>query len=406
MKKIIKKIIQVFQNMIMMICSLMWKRDDSIVLVGAWFGKRFADNSRYLFQYLQENKEKLGLSKVIWVTKDNELCTILNKMGYESYLMNSKESIKFHKIAGWHIICNSSDINADINVKYSYGAKKVQLWHGVGMKAVGNASNLYARKGKLFGVCRRIYHILFGNFVAKGGWNNCAVLATSEMHAKLMSRVMDIPRKNLFISGYPRHCKCIKLMPNELEFIESIKKYKHIIIYLPTFRSNYTKYIHPLESDTLKKYLYDNNILWIEKQHPASNFDVTIFNSIDNFRLLDTEFDINVLMDYVDIVVTDYSSVSFDSINKGIKTILYTPDSDIFANEDVGFLYDYTSYFKGIISMNIKELIELINIAFNDSFFNDERNELYKKLRDEFFECKDANCEKIWKDINKYFNIK
>ena len=406
MKKIIKKIIQVFQNMIMMICSLMWKRDDSIVLVGAWFGKRFADNSRYLFQYLQENKEKLGLSKVIWVTKDNELCTILNKMGYESYLMNSKESIKFHKIAGWHIICNSSDINADINVKYSYGAKKVQLWHGVGMKAVGNASNLYARKGKLFSVCRRIYHILFGNFVAKGGWNNCAVLATSEMHAKLMSRVMDIPRKNLFISGYPRHCKCIKLMPNELEFIESIKKYKHIIIYLPTFRSNYTKYIHPLESDTLKKYLYDNNILWIEKQHPASNFDVTIFNSIDNFRLLDTEFDINVLMDYVDIVVTDYSSVSFDSINKGIKTILYTPDSDIFANEDVGFLYDYTSYFKGIISMNIKELIELINIAFNDNFFNDERNELYKKLRNEFFECKDANCEKIWKDINKYFNIK
>ena len=52
MNKNIKKITVIFENFWMFTRSLMWKRDDSIVLIGAWFGNKFADNSRYLFQML------------------------------------------------------------------------------------------------------------------------------------------------------------------------------------------------------------------------------------------------------------------------------------------------------------------------------------------------------------------
>ena len=84
-------------------------RDNSIVLIGAWFGNRFADNSRYLFQYLSENKVALGLTHVIWVTRSSSVCKTIRQMGYECYMMDSEESIAYHKKAGIHIICNSAE---------------------------------------------------------------------------------------------------------------------------------------------------------------------------------------------------------------------------------------------------------------------------------------------------------
>ena len=43
MNKNIKKITVIFENFWMFTRSLMWKRDDSIVLIGAWFGNRSSD---------------------------------------------------------------------------------------------------------------------------------------------------------------------------------------------------------------------------------------------------------------------------------------------------------------------------------------------------------------------------
>ena len=84
MNKNIKKITVIFENFWMFTRSLMWKRDDSIVLIGAWFGNKFADNSRYLFQYLDKNKEELGLTHVVWVTRNKDTYSILKNMNYES----------------------------------------------------------------------------------------------------------------------------------------------------------------------------------------------------------------------------------------------------------------------------------------------------------------------------------
>lgn len=52
-------------------------RNKRIVLVGAWMGTKFADNSRYLYQYLFANKKKLGLKKVIWITRNKDVNELL-----------------------------------------------------------------------------------------------------------------------------------------------------------------------------------------------------------------------------------------------------------------------------------------------------------------------------------------
>ena len=221
----------IVHNFILNVQSLTWKRDDSIILVGSWFGNKFADNSRYLYQYLSSQKEKLGLSHVVWVTRNDKVCDTLNSMGYEAYMMNSDESIYFHKHAGWHIICNSYENNPDIEVQYSCGAKKVQLWHGVGMKAVGGASNLKNSDSTRIKIIKKIYHALFDNLIYKGRWKKCSVLATSKLHALLMSKVLEIPNEQVFISAYPRHCDCLKYTADEMKVIDRLKKSKRKVIY-------------------------------------------------------------------------------------------------------------------------------------------------------------------------------
>ena len=81
------------------------RRDKNVVLIGAWMGLKFADNSRFLFQYLSENVNSLNLKKVIWITRNPEVKKTLDNMGYESFIVGSEESNYWHLKAGIHIVC-------------------------------------------------------------------------------------------------------------------------------------------------------------------------------------------------------------------------------------------------------------------------------------------------------------
>ena len=149
-----RKLKNLSYNLYMIGYNLIHKRKNDVILIGGWMGLKFADNSRYLYQFLYENKDKYNLSKVIWVTRNEELNDKLNSLGYESYLIGTKESNYWHKVAAMHIICDAEtsvlNFSPDIDSKYSFGAKKIQLWHGVGVKSVGLASNDANPKKLLF----------------------------------------------------------------------------------------------------------------------------------------------------------------------------------------------------------------------------------------------------------------
>ena len=78
-----KKLIFLLKNVKDWFNSIFYHRDPSIVLFGAWFGERFADNSRNLYQYLFTNKEQYGLSHVVWVTRSADIMKEMLNMGYE-----------------------------------------------------------------------------------------------------------------------------------------------------------------------------------------------------------------------------------------------------------------------------------------------------------------------------------
>ena len=145
------KIKLILENITLAVQSLFWRRNRDTILFGGWFGERFADTSRFLFQFLSDNKKLYKLSHVVWVTRSHQVCEEIRSLGYEAYIIGTSESDYFHKRASIHFICNMSNVTSgyetDIDTKFSFGAKRVNLWHGVmPMKGVSYASNDYKNK--------------------------------------------------------------------------------------------------------------------------------------------------------------------------------------------------------------------------------------------------------------------
>lgn len=383
------------------------QRDPKVVLFGAWMGTKFADNSRYLYQYLFKNKKKLDLKRVIWVTRSKDVCTMLKEIGYESYLIGSKESNYWHLKAGVHIICNAiADIpnfHADIDTKLSMGAKKIQLWHGVGgIKAVGLASN--EAKKNAPGHNKIVEKVLnsgaYRIMTSTGTWINAYVLATGKQCAKANVAYIGCDPERIFISGYPRNCECLKLLPEEEAFIEELKSYSGSILYLPTFRSDDSAYIHPLKDERIRTFLKENNILWIEKPHTADVKGDAVVDAGANICNLDPSFDINTIYSKVSCVMTDYSSVAFDAVYHKKPLIMYCPDIDKFRHGDVGFMIDFENYFNDELCENLDGTFSMIKDIFRnpDAFLEDRKNS-YWKINEYAFDNKTYSYEEIWRDI-------
>lgn len=393
-----------FVNSCVFIVGLFFKRDKKIILFGAWMGEKFADNSRFLFQYLSNYKEDLGISRVVWVTRNEQVCKLLNEIGYDCVLCGTKSSKYLHLKAGTHIICNASNRlghEADIDIQYSWGAKKIQLWHGVGIKKIGASANShvgYAGKTRLWNKIKR--NRFFNMITSEGGWNEAYFLSTSELNRRINMDFTACNKKSTFISCYPRNCSCIKLLKNEENLIENIKKFNGCFLYLPTFRSDGTDYTHPLESLKIREFLKKNNCLWIEKPHSASK--IVFKDAGDNIICLESSFDVNVLYPYISAIVSDYSSCVFDAIYRKIPTIIYAPDLYEYQNGSNGLLFDLNDYCKPILTMNLKDLFhQMILISKFDFFSQKGMLELYSKIREEHWSNIDSSYEKIWSDIKK-----
>ena len=369
MRTVLGKIKNVFVNIGVLILGLFIRRDKRVWLFGAWMGQTFSDNSRYLYQYMAEHMEEYGIRHLIWVTENEELLAELRQMGYEAYLTNSKEGRKWHYKAGVHVVCNmpaQTDVkHGDISGELSAGAVKLQLWHAVSVKAVGNMrvqvsdKSLKTRLKKI-----GLFRAIFGNsLLSQGMWKKAYALATSEENKRVLTDDVDYRKDKIIIAGYPRLCPEPGLLEKEKkvlnDFTELRKEYK-LVLYCPTFREKKqteSGYMNPTEDASFRQRLHDEKIVWIEKHHAAASFELHHYQS-KNFYYLSADFDINLVYDYIDLLITDYSSTASDCTFKGIPSISFVPDFEEYVKEERGFNGNYDDYYPGDKTYTLGELTE------------------------------------------------
>ena len=65
----LRKIFYIIKSLIYLFSRILPK-DENIWLFGAWFGEKYADNSKYLFEYVNKN---LPSVRAIWLTKNESV---------------------------------------------------------------------------------------------------------------------------------------------------------------------------------------------------------------------------------------------------------------------------------------------------------------------------------------------
>ena len=358
--------------------ELLIPRDKRIWLFGAWFGKKYCDNSAVFYEFTRSNPD----INAIWITKSKDVYRKNKAKGLDVYMASSIKGIWFSLIAGKVFYSNSKK---DVNNYFINGATLINIWHGSPMKKIG----LDDKFASLLSVKNFVLKHLFP-FIWEFKFHY--LISSSEFFNKNFCSAFDIEESSILTTGYPR-CDLL-FEEREYRLIKSWnKKYSNPkkILYLPTFRS-LAEGFRPFElfgfdSDQWSNYLSANNSILISKGHFVDDNvgDDSLSGRIIHLSDKDVS-DINNLLRSINLLVTDYSSVYFDFLLKDKPVVLAPFDIKEYLSNSREFYYDYEEISCGYIVNTWSQLLELLKEheieSLKDEKLFEEKKQLFNKYQD------------------------
>lgn len=401
-----------FWNLLTFILNLFIRRDIHIALFGSRNRDRFSGNSRFVFQYLAENKEQYGFSHVVWVTENPSVVNELTSMGYECYMIHSIKSIYFHLKAGWHVCCGNrspantatKEVKTDIIVKFSKGAKCIFMFHVISFPKRWQRDDMTLYKSSFEKFMLKCFYAFLknrfirDNILYTGDWGNPIYVG----YDKKLAAFEENKDIKLILTSYPALHSVVRFMPEEQDLIKNFFGRK-VILYTPTFRAvKKTDYKSPLENEVFVRFLRDNRLLWVEKLHALADDSMKASRyEPDISLLLDDKFDINVICQKVDVMVTDYSSTYQKAVFYHIPFAFWGNDLDNYNAYDSGVNHEFMEFAGNLLCKDINSLIKTLSEMIKPDWV-DAHKDLYEKGRKLYFNTPDDSletiCNKLFKD--------
>lgn len=388
------------------------KRKD-IWLFGSTFGRRFADNPRYLYLYVNQHKEEIIADekserkvRPIWISHKKDIVEFLNKNGYESYYYHSLKGIWYCLRGKIYIFDNYSK---DISFWLSGGAVKFNLWHGSGNKKT-NYDNKFDKvrhpknaweKFKTFP--RRLsdekpYHY---------------TLATSPMMAKIFTSAFNTDINHIIQDGYPRNDTMFDvdneklLLPEETKNLTRIREVKNkgnrVLIYMPTFRSSENLFFEVMDLEKFNQFLVKKDLYFFTKLHPKSKLKEQFAKAeYSNIKNISADVDPYTFMKECDLLVTDYSSIYSDYLMLNRPSVLFPYDFEEYSKDTRECYFEYEDYMPEIKAYDMEELMKDIELVLKQDDYEQGRLD----LRNRIFTYADGDaskrlCKKIVGLINQ-----
>jgi len=308
-------------------------RDPRYWVFGAWEGKKYDDNSRALFEYV--NIYHPDDIHAVWITNKSDIVTKVRDLGYEAYMADSTEGRDAQRRAGVAFYTNGL-IDFGLYPKVA-GSVIVSLWHGVGFKAIYNDKY----KGLQL-LAKRLMDKVFS-------WTYRDVTVTTSTYVNSQfSSIFGLKESDdIVICGQPRNDVLRGSFDKEAILSRiGISKDRKIVLYMPTYRG---RQLGDDAMSTIVKDLYDDNeinsaltktnCVFVVKLHPLTpKPDIC---DRDNFVVLDNAVveSTQTLLAISDALITDYSScvVDYALLDRPVK--FYTPDHELFVSKSEP-LYD------------------------------------------------------------------
>ena len=388
--KILKNIISYIYNLLLYLISYLIPKDDKIWIFGSWGGKRYADETKYLFEYVVKNHTDI---KAIWLTRNQTVYNQLKSEGYKVYLLYSMSSIWYSMRA--KVLFVTQTIQGDLHYFNNNKAIfRIQLWHGTSFKKarfdtegpLGKKKLKYQKIAKLINFVFPFYHEKYDMMVA-----------TSKEDRTHLSTAFRISEEKIKILGHAR---------NDMLFSKKQEQDYKKILYAPTMRGdNNSKVLDIFNDNDIKqidKVMNKMKSILYVKLHPANTPREHLLESLTkakNIVLMDQSDDIQEALLIADIFITDYSSSWIDYLLTD-RPIIFSPfDYNYYLVNNRTFYYDYNETTPGPKANNWSEATEWMEKLLNDpSLYTEER----KIIRNRFHTFQDDNsCERIYETVLK-----
>lgn len=319
-------------------------------------------NSKYLYYEIVMKHPEI---KAAWIckTKDATFNTLREK-GFPVYYKWSLEGLWFCLTS--KVYCYTHGVG-DVNFATSGGTYKLNLWHGVGIK-----KSEYLAQLSWVNFSNPIHRIIFPFYCT----HHDMLIVTSESMRKLFSDCFRIPYDSdrLVYTYTPRLMthrlngqdlnKMIDIADSNLhQYIKEIKMHNRTFFYMPTYRQDEKNNV--LESSCidfpkLNDILKSRNDFMLIKLHPRDLAKINKSYNYSNILIIKDLIDIYLLFPYIDVVITDYSSVYADFLLYKGEAIIFDFDIDNYMKKEQGLYYDFHEYTSAIFAHNAEELLELI----------------------------------------------
>lgn len=415
MKKVINSIKYWGQLLLLPIYwfSFLFPRSKKIWLFGSTFGKRFADNPRYLYLYISQLSKLEGSKyftevssdiRPIWISHNKEIVAFLNNNGYEAFYNHSLKGI-WYCLRG-KVYC-FDNYSKDISFWLSGGAIKFNMWHGIPLKKI-QADNQFDRIRHPKNIWEK-----FKTFPRRLSDEKPThyVLTTSQFMRPIFESAFRT--KKVSMAGYPRidsfaydeiqnlYTDIEKNTLKKIQFLLNQTPNSKMIYYLPTFRNSESMFFNVVDLKKFNKFLENNNYIFCTKLHPKSKLREK-FQTMEgkNIINIDADTDPYVFIPLSHILVTDYSSIYFDYLFTGKPIVFFDYDLDIYLKDSREMYFDYEEYTPGIKANNQQDLEQSIQyILSGNDMYKNERLKLKYKV---FDQTDTAVSKKLVREIIEY----
>lgn len=359
--------------------SYFFPKNKNVWIFGAWFGDKYADNSKALFEFVNKHDEKIV---AIWLTQSKTVFNELKQKGLNVYYAYSLFGYYYSAIARYVFVSTGMH---DVNRFVSSNNIKVQLWHGTPLKKIMNDDKLVAAKKRS--------HILKQIFIPFDIIKYEYLISSSENINNHLISAFENKINNIIVKGYPR---------NDMLF--GVNNKEKIITFLPTHRGEgeggIQNIFQSFDSNEFDGFLEKRSYKLLIKPHFYDLNNITI-DTTEHINIIKEDVDLYQLLSKTDILITDYSSVYFDFLLLD-RPVIFTPfDFKEYISKDRDIYYDYDKVTPGPRCGDWNEVMNEIEKLINGK---DNYSKERKKINNYFNKYKDGNSSKRIYDFFKNLN--
>ncbi len=330
-------------------------RDKNLIVFGT-HTKSFSGNIKALFL----NRDNLQYKKV-FISTDQSLIKQLNDDKHIACNKYSIQGILYSLKAGMYIY---SSYPSDINFWLSGGAKYVNAWHGTPIKKIERdvITGHYSLRNKH----SRMYQMLKPSLFIKPD----ILFVASEYEEKCFRSAFGVGDEIMFRAFPPR------LESLNHKTIDNSRYYN--ILYVPTWRDDHSfSFVNHIDLESFNNFLERNNIKFYIKLHP-SDASMQRKQKFSNITTIDQGEDVYDYLLKADLLVSDYSSMIFESFYLSKPVALFCPDYSFYQKKSRQFYIDPREDLPAMVSISQKGLEGNIIISLSNKKIDRQKLDVFK----------------------------